>query len=145
MFLCRERPLQTKTNRQLLEFDTQGLLSARRHLAAHGVFAVWAYAESSPFAGALRKVFEQVRVEPVTYDNRLCSSAVEPTVELGRIQLPIRRVDVPSTRQQCVVSEFEHQTTHLRFWLVAVTTLQKRSNCRFLQLAINPMFFLGSF
>ena len=52
-------------------YTTQGLLAARRHLAADGVLAVWSYTESSPFADALRAVFEQVRVEPVTYDNRL--------------------------------------------------------------------------
>jgi len=52
-------------------YTTQGLLAARRHLAADGVLAVWSYAESSPFADALREVFEQVRVEPVTYDNQL--------------------------------------------------------------------------
>lgn len=32
---------------------------------------MWSYAESSPFAEALHAVFEQVRVEPVTYDNQL--------------------------------------------------------------------------
>ena len=52
-------------------YTTPGLLAARRHLAADGVLAVWSYAESSPFADALREVFEQVRVEPITYDNRL--------------------------------------------------------------------------
>jgi spermidine synthase len=52
-------------------YTTQGLLAARRHLAADGVLAVWSYAESSPFADALHEVFEEVRVEPVTYDNRL--------------------------------------------------------------------------
>jgi spermidine synthase len=52
-------------------YTTQGLHAARRHLAPDGVLAVWSYAESSPFADALREVFEQVRVEPVTYDNRL--------------------------------------------------------------------------
>jgi spermidine synthase len=52
-------------------YSTQGLLAARRHLVADGVLAVWSYAESSPFADALREVFEQVRVEPVTHDNRL--------------------------------------------------------------------------
>jgi len=52
-------------------YTTQGLLSARRHLAPDGVLAVWSYAESSPFADALREAFKQVRVEPVTYDNRL--------------------------------------------------------------------------
>ncbi len=52
-------------------YTTQGLLAARRHLVADGVLAVWSYAESSPFADALREVFEQVHVEPITYDNRL--------------------------------------------------------------------------
>ncbi len=52
-------------------YTTQGLRNARRHLADKGVLAVWSYAESSPFADALRAVFEQVRVEPVTYDNQL--------------------------------------------------------------------------
>ncbi len=52
-------------------YTTQGLLAARRHLAVDGILGVWSYAESSPFADALREAFEQVRVEPVTYDNRL--------------------------------------------------------------------------
>jgi len=52
-------------------YTTQGLRAARRHLAADGILAVWSYAESSPFADALREVFEQVLVEPVTYDNQL--------------------------------------------------------------------------
>jgi spermidine synthase len=52
-------------------YTAQGLLAARRHLAANGVLAVWSYAENSPFVDALRAVFEQVRIEPVTYDNRL--------------------------------------------------------------------------
>jgi spermidine synthase len=52
-------------------YTTQGLLAARRHLAADGVLAVWSYAECSPFADALHEVFEEIRVEPVTYDNRL--------------------------------------------------------------------------
>ena len=52
-------------------YTTQGLLAARRHLKTDGILAVWSYAESSPFADALQAVFEQVRVEPITYDNRL--------------------------------------------------------------------------
>ncbi len=52
-------------------YTTPGLLAVRRHLAANGVLAVWSYAESSPFANALRTVFEQVLVEPVTYNNHL--------------------------------------------------------------------------
>ncbi len=52
-------------------YTTQCLLAARRHLAPGGILAVWSYAESSPFADALREVFDQVDVEAVTYDNRL--------------------------------------------------------------------------
>ncbi len=52
-------------------YTESGLRAARRHLAPDGVLAVWSYAESSPFADALRTVFERVRVEPITYDNRL--------------------------------------------------------------------------
>jgi spermidine synthase len=52
-------------------YTAEGLLAARQHLATDGVLAVWSYAESSPFANALRAVFEHVRVEPITYDNRL--------------------------------------------------------------------------
>jgi spermidine synthase len=52
-------------------YTVRGLQAAKKHLAVGGVLAVWSYAESSPFADALREVFEQVRVEPVSYDNRL--------------------------------------------------------------------------
>jgi len=52
-------------------YSVKGLQAARHHLAPEGVLAVWSYAESSPFADALREVFEHVRVEPVTYDNQL--------------------------------------------------------------------------
>jgi spermidine synthase len=52
-------------------YTAAGLLAAREHLAPGGVLAVWSYAESSPFADALREVFTEVRIEPVTYDNHL--------------------------------------------------------------------------
>ncbi len=52
-------------------YTTEGLRAARRHLAPGGVFGVWSYAESSPFAGALREVFREVRIEPVTFVNDL--------------------------------------------------------------------------
>lgn len=55
-----------------VEFYTeQGLRSARRHLALDGVLAVWSYAESSPFADALREVFSEVQVKQVTFFNQL--------------------------------------------------------------------------
>ena len=52
-------------------YSVAGLRAARGHLAEGGVLGVWSYAESSPFAEALREVFDEVRVEPVTYENRL--------------------------------------------------------------------------
>jgi spermidine synthase len=52
-------------------YTAAGLRAARRHLAPGGVLGVWSYAESSPFAGALREVFREVRIEPVTFVNDL--------------------------------------------------------------------------
>lgn len=52
-------------------YTEDGLTLARRHLAPGGVLAVWSYAESSPFADALRRVFAEVEVEGVTVFNDL--------------------------------------------------------------------------
>ena len=52
-------------------YSAGGLRAAKKHMADGGVLAVWSYAESSPFADALREVFDDVRVEPVSYTNRL--------------------------------------------------------------------------
>lgn len=46
-----------------------GLQLAKQHLAPGGILAVWSYAESSPFADALRSAFREVRVEPITVYN----------------------------------------------------------------------------
>ncbi|RIL07170.1 MAG: spermidine synthase [Proteobacteria bacterium] len=46
-----------------------GLVAARRHLAPGGVLGVWSYAESSAFADALRRVFAEVHVVPVPFEN----------------------------------------------------------------------------
>ncbi len=63
-------PAQHLGNSQNDAFYTaEGLRAARRHLAPGGVFGVWSYAESSPFAAALREVFREVRVEPVPFTN----------------------------------------------------------------------------
>jgi len=56
-------------------YTADGLRAARRHLAPGGVFGVWSYAESSPFAGALRDVFREVRLEPVPFMNDLTEEA----------------------------------------------------------------------
>jgi spermidine synthase len=54
------------------DFYTEaGLRRASAHLADSGVLAVWSYAEHSPFATALRSVFNDVRVEPITVVNDL--------------------------------------------------------------------------
>ena len=52
-------------------YTVEGLERARRHLAPGGVLGVWSYAESSPFASALRRVFAEVRIEPVHFHNPL--------------------------------------------------------------------------
>ncbi len=50
-------------------YTETGLQRAKRHLAQDGVLGVWSYAKSSPFADALRRVFREVRIEPVTFGN----------------------------------------------------------------------------
>ena len=52
-------------------YSEAGLLAAKKHLTTGGVLAVWSYAESSPFADALCTVFDNVHVQPVTYQNEL--------------------------------------------------------------------------
>jgi spermidine synthase len=52
-------------------YTREGLDLARRHLAPAGILGVWSYAESSPFARALREAFAEVRVEPVKFFNEL--------------------------------------------------------------------------
>ncbi len=52
-------------------YTAEGLRAARRYLAPGGVLGVWSGAESSPFAEALREVFREVRIEPVTFVNDL--------------------------------------------------------------------------
>lgn len=52
-------------------YTEAGLAEARRHLAPGGLLGVWSYAENSPFAEALERTFDEVRVEPVTFYNEL--------------------------------------------------------------------------
>ncbi len=52
-------------------YTRAGLERASRHLAPGGILGVWSYAESSPFAQALREAFADVRIEPVTFFNGL--------------------------------------------------------------------------
>lgn len=52
-------------------YTAEGLQQAKLHLAEGGVLGVWSYAESSPFADALREVFSEVRIEAVSVFNKL--------------------------------------------------------------------------
>jgi spermidine synthase len=54
-----------------LFYTEAGLRLARHHLTDAGILAVWSYAEHSRFATALRSVFRDVRLEPVTVMNDL--------------------------------------------------------------------------
>jgi spermidine synthase len=51
-------------------YTEEGLERAKRHLKPGGVLGIWSYAESSPFADALRRAFREVRVVPVEFKNR---------------------------------------------------------------------------
>lgn len=52
-------------------YTAEGLALAKQHLAPGGLLAVWSYAESSPFANALRAVFCEVYVENLCFENRV--------------------------------------------------------------------------
>ncbi len=52
-------------------YTADGLKRAKLHLAEDGILGVWSYAESSAFADALRDIFGEVRIEPVTVYNNL--------------------------------------------------------------------------
>jgi spermidine synthase len=56
-------------------YTDEGLGLARKHLAPEGVLGVWSYAESSRFVDALRTVFNEVRIESVTFENRVVGGA----------------------------------------------------------------------
>lgn len=51
-------------------YTHDGLIQAKNHLNSDGVLAVWSYAEDSPFADALRRVFDEVRIESVSFDHK---------------------------------------------------------------------------
>lgn len=65
-------------------YTKDGLERAKKHLAPGGVIGIWSYAESSPFELALRSVFPEVRVEPVTFHNRLMDEDVTDWLFFGR-------------------------------------------------------------
>ncbi len=52
-------------------YTAKGLQLAKQHLAEGGLLGIWSYAEDSPFSEALRAVFREVHIEPVTVFNNL--------------------------------------------------------------------------
>lgn len=52
-------------------YTKEGLERAKAHLRPGGLLGVWSYADSSPFATALRAVFPHGEIEPVAFDNEL--------------------------------------------------------------------------
>jgi spermidine synthase len=65
-------------------YSEEGLRRAKAHLAPEGVLGVWSYAESSPFADALRSVFQRVTVGRVTFRNDLIDQDVTDWLFFGR-------------------------------------------------------------
>jgi spermidine synthase len=65
-------------------YGEPGLARARRHLAPGGVLGVWSYAESPRFADALARVFSEVRVERVSFENRVLGEEETNVLFLAR-------------------------------------------------------------
>lgn len=55
-------------------YTREGLQAAREHLTSGGVLAVWSYAQDSPFADALRAVFDEVRIESVSFVHKFLNN-----------------------------------------------------------------------
>ena len=65
-------------------YSEAGLREAKAHLTSTGVLGVWSYAESSPFADALGRVFESVAVKQVAFRNDLIDQDVTDWLFFGR-------------------------------------------------------------
>ncbi|MGB7347442.1 MAG: hypothetical protein WBD20_24680, partial [Pirellulaceae bacterium] len=52
-------------------YRTEGLRAAKRHLRDGGVLGIWSYAESSPLVDALDEVFDEVKIQDISYQNEL--------------------------------------------------------------------------
>ncbi len=61
-----------------------GLRKAKEHLAPAGVLGVWSYAGNAPFEEALRKIFPEVRIEPINYLNDVVYEHVTDWLFLAR-------------------------------------------------------------
>jgi spermidine synthase len=64
-------PDETLADANAFFYTQEGLECAKAHLRPGGLLGVWSYADSSPFATALRAVFPHGEIEPVTFDNEL--------------------------------------------------------------------------
>jgi len=64
-------PDETLADANSFFYTEEGLERAKKHLAPGGLLGVWSYADSSPFATALRSVFPHGDIEPVAFDNEL--------------------------------------------------------------------------
>ncbi len=62
-----DEPLDTKCGQF---YTKEGLVKAKEHLAEGGILGVWSYAENSPFADALREVFDEVRIESISFTHK---------------------------------------------------------------------------
>jgi spermidine synthase len=65
-------------------YSEDGLKLAKKHLTAGGVFGVWSYTESPHFSEALRRVFGEVRIESVTYQNHIVDEEEKDWLFFGR-------------------------------------------------------------
>ncbi|MBI5240138.1 MAG: spermidine synthase [Elusimicrobia bacterium] len=67
-------------------YTAEGLALAKGHLEPGGMLGVWSYAESGPFAEALRRAFPEVRVEPVPFANKSAGTARTDWLYFGLAQ-----------------------------------------------------------
>jgi spermidine synthase len=65
-------------------YTAAGLERAKAHLAPDGVLGVWSYAESPAFAEAMHRVFREVHVEPLTFENPVLAEPETNWLFFGR-------------------------------------------------------------
>ena len=82
-------------------YGVEGLKRAKRHLKPGGWLGVWSYDENAPFAEALRGQFSEVRVEPVTFNNKFAGEVQTDWLffagGIKRANLARKSADVNST------------------------------------------------
>jgi len=77
-------PDQNLSGANLPFYTLEGLERARTHLAPGGLLAVWSSADSAAFRKALEGVFNEVRVEPITFLNELVDEETTDWIFLAR-------------------------------------------------------------